>query len=312
MFKNLQMDFNLNHLRSFMTVARIGNLSAAARELGTTQPNLGRQMTALANEVGMELFVRHSRGMDLTQQGKEFFDLCQDIVGRLAQGTDIIRWKNAEPQGNFHFLSGMGIQELIIENIAILGKSYPNMSFSFSSIVNAYQLQIGEADAGVIPAFQSIKDPNFTQRHLYDTSMRVFASPYYLQEHPMPKSLEDLRYHKVIVYASEGQEIELNKQIITEKSKVAFVPFLKVNTAIAMRASLLSSVGVGCYAYQNDLVEKGLLVDVFPNLPDQIVSYHYVYHRRLEGSPKIEAFYEFLKDIAKVWEPPIGEAGRFL
>jgi DNA-binding transcriptional LysR family regulator len=46
----------LTHLKSFLTVARKGNLSAAAKELGCTQPNLGRQMTALAKEVGMEHF----------------------------------------------------------------------------------------------------------------------------------------------------------------------------------------------------------------------------------------------------------------
>ena len=40
------MDFNLDRLRAFIVVARSGNLSAAARELGATQPNLGRQMTA--------------------------------------------------------------------------------------------------------------------------------------------------------------------------------------------------------------------------------------------------------------------------
>ncbi len=55
------LDFNLDRLRSFIVVARTGNLSAAAKELGTTQPNLGRQMTALEKEVRLTLFSRHSR-----------------------------------------------------------------------------------------------------------------------------------------------------------------------------------------------------------------------------------------------------------
>ena len=69
MLKNLQMDFNLHHLRSFIIVARTGNLSAAAYELNTTQPNLGRQMTALEKEVNLVLFARHPRGLGLTKQG---------------------------------------------------------------------------------------------------------------------------------------------------------------------------------------------------------------------------------------------------
>src|SRR5476649_204028 len=108
------MDFNLNHLRSFIVVSRLGNLSAAAKELGTTQPNLGRQMTALEKEVNLILFVRHSRGLALTKQGEEFLNLCFDVVGRLAQGTDFIRDKGLEPQGNFHFLSGMGLLDVVL------------------------------------------------------------------------------------------------------------------------------------------------------------------------------------------------------
>jgi DNA-binding transcriptional LysR family regulator len=93
------LDFNLNHLRSFIVVSRTGNLSAAAKELGTTQPNLGRQMTALEKEVNLVLFVRHSRGLALTKQGQDFLDLCQRIVGQLAQETNVIRDRDLEPQG---------------------------------------------------------------------------------------------------------------------------------------------------------------------------------------------------------------------
>jgi DNA-binding transcriptional LysR family regulator len=69
------MYFNLDHLRAFVVVARTGNLSTAAKELGTTQPNLGRQMTALSKEFNLELFFRHSRGVSLTKQGEEFLAL---------------------------------------------------------------------------------------------------------------------------------------------------------------------------------------------------------------------------------------------
>jgi DNA-binding transcriptional LysR family regulator len=207
------MDFDINHLRAFMVVARKGNISEAARELGATQPNLGRQMTALSREVGMELFIRHSRGIDLTRQGKEFFDLCQNIVGRLAQGIDIIREKDAEPQGSFHLFSGAGVLENILENIASFYEKFPKVSFNFSTTANpfqlhgvhAYQLQIGEVDATIMPLLESSPNPDVIQRPLYDVAMRVYASPHYLQKYSTPKTLEDLQAHKVILY--EGEKI---------------------------------------------------------------------------------------------------------
>jgi len=118
----VQVDFNLDRLRSFIVVGRTGTLSAAAKELGTTQPNLGRQMTLLEKEVNLVLFVRHLRGLGLTKQGQEFLDLCQDIIGRLAQETGVIREGALEPEGNLHFLSGVGTLEDILGNSPAMRK----------------------------------------------------------------------------------------------------------------------------------------------------------------------------------------------
>lgn len=304
----MQIDFDINHLRAFMVVARKGNISEAARELGATQPNLGRQMTALSRQVGMELFIRHSRGVDLTRQGKEFFDLCQDIVGRLAQGIDIIREKDAEPQGTFNLITGLGLVELILENITSFSEKFPKLSFKWMSnvniyklIVSSYQLQTGEADAAVIP--EVIADPDFIQYPLYDTAMRVYASPHYLEMHSAPKALEDLQFHKVILYEGEKQEI-LNKQIINENTRNLIRPSIRLLSGPAMRMALMNGAGIGCYVYDKKIMEKGLLVDVFPDMPNHIVPYYYTYHKRLEGSPKIEVFYDFLKEITKDCEWP--------
>ncbi len=301
MLRSLQMDFNLAHLRSFIVVARTGTLSAAARELGTTQPNLGRQMTLLEKEVNLVLFARHARGLGLTKQGQEFLNLCQEIVGQLAQETNVIREKDSIPQGSFNFLSGTGILETILENIASFSEKFPKINFKFSSIVNAYQLQIGEADAMVIPSLQTISDSELIQRPLYDTAMRIYAAPHYLRQYPMPKAVEDLLSHKVIVYAGEKQEI-LNKQILSDNLMNSLHPFIHVATGPAMRIALINGAGIGCYGYHKGIMGKGLLVDVFPDMPDHIISYYYTYHKRLEGSPKVEAFYEFLKEATKVWE----------
>jgi DNA-binding transcriptional LysR family regulator len=293
------MDFNLDRLRSFIVVSRLGNLSAAANELGMTQPNLGRQMTALENETNLTLFIRHSRGLSLTKQGEEFLDLCNDIVGRLAQGTDIIRGKGQEPHGHLKVLSGIGVLENILENIDTFSESYPKFAFTFSTNINIYELQIGDADIIITP--EVISDAEFVQRHLYDTTMRVYASPHYLQVHSRPKTLNDLKDHRVLVYVGKNQDL-MNKPIITVDDSNSTQHYLELTSGPMMRTALINSAGIGCYAYNRNVMDKGLLVDVFPNLPDHIITYYFTFHKRLDGSPKIEAFYTFLKEVTKVWE----------
>jgi DNA-binding transcriptional LysR family regulator len=295
----------LGRLKSFLTVARKGNLSSAAKELGMTQPNLGRQMTALAKEVEMDLFLRHSRGMELTQRGKEFYKLCQRIVGELEQETVVIREKDSEPHGTLKIVTGIGSAEFILNYLQLFTKKFPKLQFTFTSLVDIYsvdpfQFQIGDSDVAILPT--SFSDPDIIQYPLYDMNLRIYASPKYLSEHPIPKSFGDLKDHQLIVFVGDNKEILnfLNFQVMGDYSSDVYKKaFIGVNNGLNMRTALINGHGIGAYFYDKETLDNNLLVDIFPDMPDRKVSYYYIYHKRLEGSPKVQAFYEFLKTIFK-------------
>jgi DNA-binding transcriptional LysR family regulator len=301
----MQMNFNLDRLRTFIVVARTGNLSAAARELDATQPNVGRQMAALEKEIGLTLFVRHSRGLGLTKQGEEFLALCHDIFGRLVQGRDIIREKDSKPQGILRVVTGIGTTETIIENIHTFSKKNPSIQFHFSSTTDVFCFHIGDADVGIIPT--SFSDPDLIQHHLFDMILRIYASPSYFQEQPMPDSLEDLENHRLIAYVGENDKPDqsVNIHLLNSPSKEDLDKnFVEVNNIIAMRAALIGGLGIGPYFYSREIDKNATLIDVFQDMPDQRIPYYYTYHKRLESSPKVHAFHEFLKELVKVWERP--------
>ena len=56
----------------FLAVARLGNVSRAAEEMYLQQPTLTTRLKGLEESVGDQLFVRTSRGMRLTEAGREF------------------------------------------------------------------------------------------------------------------------------------------------------------------------------------------------------------------------------------------------
>ena len=68
------VNFDWNRARAFLITAEEGSLSAAARALGMAQPALGRQVSALEDELGAVLFQRTGRGLTLTQSGLELMD----------------------------------------------------------------------------------------------------------------------------------------------------------------------------------------------------------------------------------------------
>lgn len=90
----------LRTLRSFLAVAREGNVTRAARALHITQPALSRQLLELERELGCELLVRESRGVTLTDAGMLLRKRAEEIV-LLADRTELeIRSPEADVEGD--------------------------------------------------------------------------------------------------------------------------------------------------------------------------------------------------------------------
>ncbi len=70
---------NWNYVKAFLATAETGSLSAAARALNTSQPTIGRQITALESDLKVALFERSGRGPELTPTGTELLQYVRDM-----------------------------------------------------------------------------------------------------------------------------------------------------------------------------------------------------------------------------------------
>lgn len=77
----------LRTLRSFLAIAREGNVTRAAASLHVTQPALSRQLAELERELGCQLLVRESRGVTLTEEGRVLRRRAEEILS-LAERTE--------------------------------------------------------------------------------------------------------------------------------------------------------------------------------------------------------------------------------
>jgi molybdate transport repressor ModE-like protein len=78
------------HLRVLRAVARQGSFSAAARELGLTQPAVSQQMKALEKSVGTPLVVRVGRGIALSEAGRVLAEHATGVLAGLAAAEDAV------------------------------------------------------------------------------------------------------------------------------------------------------------------------------------------------------------------------------
>jgi len=80
----------LNWLRAFEASARLLNFTHAAQELSLTQAAISQQLKALESQLGVALFKRLPRGLELTEAGMSYFPVVRESVERLAAATDEI------------------------------------------------------------------------------------------------------------------------------------------------------------------------------------------------------------------------------
>ncbi|EOS61930.1 hypothetical protein C815_00340 [Firmicutes bacterium M10-2] len=139
---------DIRTLTYFLVVAREKNITRAAKKLHMTQPPLSRQMRELEQEIGKPLFIRHSRSIELTEEGRLLRQRAVQIVDlmekteRELQGVNeiqgIVRIGCAESQG----------MDAIAQILASLRLSFPNIHYKLYS--KDADRVLDQLDAGAI------------------------------------------------------------------------------------------------------------------------------------------------------------------
>lgn len=91
----------IKQLTYFLRIAELGSFSQAARAMDVAQPVLSRQIRMLELELRASLFVRHGRGVALTEKGRLFASHAQGIVHQTEQSIDAIRMMTRNIAGRF-------------------------------------------------------------------------------------------------------------------------------------------------------------------------------------------------------------------
>ena len=90
---------DVKQMRYFVQIVESGSLSKAASQLHIAQPSLSQQLKGLEDELGVELLVRHPRGVTPTDLGMLFCDHARSILKDIDRAKEIVQTRARNPVG---------------------------------------------------------------------------------------------------------------------------------------------------------------------------------------------------------------------
>ena len=91
------MAMEVSDLNLFATIAALGNITKAARQLNTVQSNVTTRLRLLEQELGVPLFQRHHQGVTLTRAGHDLLPFAQQVATLIQKAKDTV--SNGKPHG---------------------------------------------------------------------------------------------------------------------------------------------------------------------------------------------------------------------
>lgn len=189
-----------NQIRIFQSIAREGNISAAARKLEITPPSVSKALKLLEQHIGHPLFVRTTRRIELTEAGQQLLEQTVAAVDSLEKSLENIRDQNQEPSGLVRItLSRFAYLLILKPAMAAFCRQYPGIKLEVSVYDGTVNIIDDRFDLGI--RFGDILEGGVVARQLMKPFREgLYASSAYLEAFGTPTTPAELHQHKLIGY----------------------------------------------------------------------------------------------------------------
>lgn len=189
-----------NQLTIFHAIAREGSIRGAARKLEVAPPSVSQALKQLEAQVGLPLFSRTTRRIELTEAGHLLHERTAEAISSLDFALESVQNLGERPSGKVTITVPRFVYQFFLRPIyAEFCRLYPELELEISVSDKAEDILREGYDMGI--RFGDRIEAGMVARPL-TPPMRdaVFASESYLNEFGLPKCPEDLHVHKLIRY----------------------------------------------------------------------------------------------------------------
>ena len=290
-------------LKIFHAVAEAGSFTSATINLNLSQSAISRQIQALEQDLKVQLFERHARGLTLTQHGEYVFKTAHEVISKLKEVETTLNDQKSKPSGKITITTVRSFgTHWLTPRIQEFMKLNPEIEVELIFDDKELDLSTRQADIGIF--MRRPKQLNYIQKKLIDLHYHVYASTKYLEKYGHPKNLKDLDKHKFITYGRGAPSPVFNPDWalkLGSKDNKKRKPVMKVNSVYGLLLAVQSGVGLAALP---DYITVNVpnIVKVLPDIEGPLTETHFVYPQSLKNVAKVKAFRNSLFSKVSEWK----------
>lgn len=283
---------NLARLEAFVAVCEAGSFTLAATRLAIAKSAASQQVAQLERELGVQLLLRSTRRLALTDAGARLLDEGRALLAQARQLAERARGDAAQLTGLLRITSAQEMAPWVAPVVAEYARQHAGMQVEYLPTDRLVDLAAEGVDLTLRTT--SRRDSSLRAVTLASFDVWCVAAPAYLRERGTPRRLADLARHEWVAFTllpspwhlrtPNGQSVRLVRRIATSSSA---------------GGRALALAGAGIFATPQFGVEAdvaaGQLVRVLPRVHLAEVSLYAAWPGRLEPPARTRAFIELAK-----------------
>ena len=284
------------NMDTFIRVVEAGSISGAADRLNVAKSAVSRRLKELEKHLGVELFHRTTRQMNLTDTGRAFYHQTVRILDDVLEAEIATSQAHGTLKGSLKIAlpSTFGLMHMgpIINDFI---KEHPQIEFDLD--FNDREVDLIQEGFDLAIRIANLPDSSLIARRIAHVKTVICASPEYLQQMGTPQSPEDLIEHKCLVYSLQR---DFEYWHLTDANgneiKTKIYPYLKASTGEFLKEAAVDGQGIilvpTFIAYKE--IERGSLIPLLKDYSSPQINAYAIYPQTRHLSQRVRAFVDLL------------------
>ncbi|OZI18716.1 LysR family transcriptional regulator [Bordetella genomosp. 9] len=293
----------LTLIDTFVRIVNAGSLSAAAEQLGATQPTVSRRLQALERAVGVRLIQRSTHGMQLTEDGRRCYDRAEELIASWQAFDSEVRGAGQQPVGTLRVVVAHAFgQQRFVRPLATYMERYPGMRVEWLLHDHMPDFVADGVDCAI--RVGEVADESVVAIKLGDVPRIIVAAPGLLPDGVVPddpRQLAGLPWLALRTFYRD--EVALSHTVTGETVRVPFQARMSTDSLYALRSAAILGLGVAVastWIFEEDLRE-GRLRQLAPQWRASALPLSLVYPASRLQPRRLRAFIDTMREELGMW-----------